>query len=663
MKKIKLITAILMMQTFCMGQIIYVPNDQPTIQAAIDASIHSDTILVEDGTYYENINFKGKAITVASHFIIDGDEDHIDSTIIDGSQFANPDSASVVMFVNGEDTTSVICGFTITGGTGLLDLAIPVRIGGGIICNNSGAKITHNIIIDNEVNHNHIAAGGGIGRIDDFGENWVIISHNTVEFNQCSTTGSLADGGGMALTGKVIISNNTIANNHTYSLTGAARGAGLFHEGHDFMPDSVIVDQNIIIDNISESVGQYAYGGGIMIWYSKAFITNNTISNNTVLGEGIAFYGGGVSICSTYGELEFSGNYIAENSIPIDTAHIGVGLYIWSPFDKVHIHDNEFIENTAPVFGYNGAGGGIAILDAGDIPVFIEHNIFRDNETWNAGALYIKFATNVVISNNLFTGNTAFMAGGICIWQNASTSDYHFEIVNNTFAENYAETTGGAFRLGGEEGEDMIFLNNIFWGNEAGISGNSIFNNSQSDTLRIFYSNIAPDDISGLWIGENNINVNPDFIDDSCHLAISSQCIEAGVASFEFNGITFECANLDIDGQFRPLNSTADIGVDEVLLAGTTSKFYNSESSVVLDVFPNPFSNQTTIEFTLPDADFVTLSMYDITGKQLKTILSKKLSKGIHQINWNAKGLNEGIYFIRLETNTGSIVQKAIILN
>ncbi len=65
--------------------IINVPGDQATIQAGINVAVDGDTVLVEDDIYYENINYNGKAITVASHYFVDGDTSHISNTIIDGS--------------------------------------------------------------------------------------------------------------------------------------------------------------------------------------------------------------------------------------------------------------------------------------------------------------------------------------------------------------------------------------------------------------------------------------------------------------------------------------------------------------------------------------------------------------------------------------------------
>jgi len=82
-------------------------NPFATIQEGIDEAGHGDVVRVRDGTYYENIDFKGKAITVRSDDRIYGD------TIIDGGQ-----NDSCVVFKNGEGNDSVLKGFTLQNGSG-----------------------------------------------------------------------------------------------------------------------------------------------------------------------------------------------------------------------------------------------------------------------------------------------------------------------------------------------------------------------------------------------------------------------------------------------------------------------------------------------------------------------------------------------------------------
>ena len=91
-----------------LADIIHVPSDTNSIQAGINIANNGDTVLVSEGTYFENINFKGRAIIVASHFLTDGDTTHIDSTIINGGQPSNPDSGSVVSFCSGEAGASIL---------------------------------------------------------------------------------------------------------------------------------------------------------------------------------------------------------------------------------------------------------------------------------------------------------------------------------------------------------------------------------------------------------------------------------------------------------------------------------------------------------------------------------------------------------------------------
>ena len=146
---------------------INVPTDQPTIQAGIDAASDGDMVLVDDGTYYENINFKGKAIRVASQFWINGDTNHINNTIISGAQPTNLDSNTMVYFISGEDTSSVLCGFTITEGSGTKYSSGGYLFieAGGIYCNNSSPLIEHNKIINNKCEYSFNVAqvfGGGI---------------------------------------------------------------------------------------------------------------------------------------------------------------------------------------------------------------------------------------------------------------------------------------------------------------------------------------------------------------------------------------------------------------------------------------------------------------------------------------------------------------------
>ena len=209
------------------AQIIHVPGDQPTIQDGIDAALFMDTILVADGHYFENIDFSGKPITVASEFIIDGDTNHINNTIINGSQPSNPDNGSVVSFQNWEDTTSVLCGFTITGGTGTWEPSIQGRVSGGIAIENCGAKIMYNHIINNQIISSGVGSGGGIGVGDPYNNpNYVVIKYNRIKNNTVEATGGV-EGGGIAIYCNGIITNNIISNNEISSQNDKAVGGGI----------------------------------------------------------------------------------------------------------------------------------------------------------------------------------------------------------------------------------------------------------------------------------------------------------------------------------------------------------------------------------------------------------------------------------------------------
>jgi hypothetical protein len=113
-----------------------------TIQSAIDASTNGDTIVVAPGTYYENIDFKGKAITVTS-----GATSYLGSsgTIIDGSKGIG----FAVTFQGNETAASVINGFTIQNATGGKSSNVFLSSGGVGVINGtptiSNNTFTHNL--------------------------------------------------------------------------------------------------------------------------------------------------------------------------------------------------------------------------------------------------------------------------------------------------------------------------------------------------------------------------------------------------------------------------------------------------------------------------------------------------------------------------------------
>lgn len=137
------IITLILLPALLIADVINVPDDQETIQGAIDAAENGDTVLVQPGEYIEYPNFDGKRITVASLYLTTGDESHITETIVDGNG-----EGRIFSFRSGETEESILCGFTIRNGE--------TTYGGGIYVNGA-APTLKNLIINN----NHATNRGG----------------------------------------------------------------------------------------------------------------------------------------------------------------------------------------------------------------------------------------------------------------------------------------------------------------------------------------------------------------------------------------------------------------------------------------------------------------------------------------------------------------------
>ena len=286
---------------------IKVPEDYSTIQSAIDASSNGDTVLVAPGEYFENINFKGKNILLTSYFMLNEDVSYITSTIINGSQPNHIDTASCVLFVSGEDSTAILQGFTLTGGTGTKWIdehgAGTYVEGGGILVTLSSPTIKNNLIINNEAIRTGtgiVSAGGGGIRVGD---------GNPHILNNVFMSNSGMYGGAIVLnyTGAVV-RNNIIYNNKVYQ---AVTGAQTFGGGGIWVLSNLgttpkIIENNTIVGNHSSGGGSGAAGkgGGILVWATSVQATNNIIWGNTqTTGEQIVQISGGPSVI-TYSLVE-----------------------------------------------------------------------------------------------------------------------------------------------------------------------------------------------------------------------------------------------------------------------------------------------------------------------------------------------------------------------
>ena len=219
MKNIFAFVLILWVPLILSATIRHVPTlDYPTIQAGIDSAIVGDTILVETGTYVENINFNGKDITVASQFLFDPDTVHMVTTIIDGDQ-----NGSVVRFENGEDSTSLFCGFTIQNGS--------AEVGGGIFCDGVN-PIFKNLVIKNN--------------------------------------SGTSDGGGITLLGSSVSLENVVVKNNT-----AEVGAGIYCAESDLVLKNVDINNNTSLRE----------GGGIQAHYSNISIDSCSFTYNEAQEE------------------------------------------------------------------------------------------------------------------------------------------------------------------------------------------------------------------------------------------------------------------------------------------------------------------------------------------------------------------------------------------
>ncbi len=86
------------------------------------------------------------------------------------------------------------------------------------------------------------------------------------------------------------------------------------------------------------------------------------------------------------------------------------------------------------------------------------------------------------------------------------------------------------------------------------------------------------------------------------------------------------------------------------------------EEFVLQQNYPNPFNPTTTIAFSLPQGDFVTLKIYDILGREMTTLVNQKMRAGAYSFDWNAENFSSGVYLYTLTVGDKVDIKKMQLL-
>lgn len=100
----------------------------------------------------------------------------------------------------------------------------------------------------------------------------------------------------------------------------------------------------------------------------------------------------------------------------------------------------------------------------------------------------------------------------------------------------------------------------------------------------------------------------------------------------------YRIKQIDFNGNFEFFNLSNEVEI------GTPSKFELSQN------YPNPFNPETKIKYELPNDGFVSIKVFDNSGKEVAILVNENVSAGYHTVNFKASSLSSGIYFYKFET-------------
>ena len=362
-----------------------------------------DLVEVAPGTYTEDLDFGGKALTVLG-------TSGPTSTFLVGTG-----TGPVVRFVSAESNNAVLQGFDITGGD-----TRGAYEGGGVHISNAGPTLRELVVHDNLA---HLGAGIFLGDAVNAVLDDVVMDDNT---SSLDGGGSWGYGGGL------------YGFDSTATLTGVAFDGNEASRGGGFM----FANSTVSIDGLLTTENEAERGGGFSL------LGGTTTIQNAVIEDNVASINGG----GFWFSVDAAGSLLSA-MIRGNVAPTGAGGRITNSSPTLeHVTFDSNVSTT------NGGGLFVDALDDDDADITLLSCLFSGNEATVGGGLLVSSGTATVWGSR-FTGNTAGNLGGAVYLSDAGPSSF----VLSTFDTNTSGSDGGAIRVQGQ-GPHAI-TSSVFAGN------------------------------------------------------------------------------------------------------------------------------------------------------------------------------------------------------
>ena len=290
---------------------------------------------------------------------------------------------------------------------------------------------------------------------------------------------------------------------------------------------------------------------------------------------------------------------------------------------------------------------------------------------FNPGTSFSSASLTLQMFNNKYSGNGSLNDYLNRYWAITSTGitglNYDITLQYNAGTPDAGDVTGNEDNIyfGKYDGSSWVEIGKANTTTHrlsaTGLTGFSTFTGGEQSampvTLSSFTSNLNVRDVKLRWTTENELNNSGFEVERAEVRSKNLEFIKIGYVSgqgtkntptsyalddrkLETGKYIYRLKQIDNNGNFEyfVLNGEIEIGVPQ--------KFELSQN------YPNPFNPATKIDFSLPLDSRVNIVLYDITGREVKTLVNDSRKAGYYTVQFNASDLSSGTYFYRIMTKS-----------